>query len=81
MCGKDPVSGFDRCWETNNYGEAAVTSGAAAATWGVAGCTINGCVPPYTCNTKTKLCEPQKCLDDMSCPSGYHCDKTYLQCK
>jgi hypothetical protein len=80
-CQRDPVSGFERCYESNNYHEAAAHAGVAAAVWGVAGCTINGCKPPDVCNQKTKLCERASCESDSGCPFGFHCDLSISRCK
>lgn len=81
MCGEDPSTGLEQCYEDNNYGEAAITAGTATAVWGVTGCTVNGCEPPYVCNEKTKLCERAQCENDSGCPPGYHCDLKSLRCK
>lgn len=79
-CGRDPGTGFERCYQNNNYGEAAVAAGVGAAVWGVTGCEVNGCRPPYVCNRKTKQCELSSCENDMSCPAGF-CDLSTKRCK
>src|SRR5262245_45866405 len=73
VCRPDPVTGSERCQHTGGAPEAAVTGGMAAGLWAAKGCTINGCEPPFTCNTKTKLCERQACSEAVSCPPGYEC--------
>jgi hypothetical protein len=80
-CSRDPASGFERCYESNNYGEAAVNTGVAAALWGATGCTINGCQPPDLCNKESKVCERPRCETDSGCPYGFHCDLSARRCK
>jgi hypothetical protein len=82
-CKKDPVTGSEQCQPASgNYGEAAVTAGAAVGGWAVAGCTINGCEPPYRCNPDTKMCERIACGEGKrSCPPGYVCDESDGLCK
>ena len=83
VCQKDPITGSEtRCAATSgDPGEAAVTAGIAAGAWGVAGCTINGCEPPYRCNTETKQCERIHCDESKSsCPRGYTCDPVRHVC-
>ena len=83
VCQKDPVSGSEnQCAQTSgDPGEAAVTAGIAAGAWGVAGCTINGCEPPYRCNTESKQCERIRCDENKSsCPAGYTCDPVRHVC-
>jgi hypothetical protein len=76
VCRRDPATGAERCSTVSgNYGEAAVTATAAAASWAVVGCDVNGCEPPYRCNPETKLCERIRCGEGVgSCPAGYTCD-------
>lgn len=81
VCRKDPSTGFERCDSGNNYGEAAVTGGIAAGLWAAEGCTINGCEPPYRCNSETKRCERPRCGGDTDCPAGYTCDLGDSLCK
>ena len=83
VCKKDPITGSRQCQRSSgDPAEAAVTAGAATASWAVVGCTVNGCQPPYTCNTKTKLCERITCEEGTKrCPPGYTCDAEDFLCK
>jgi len=81
-CKKDPITGSDQCYGTSNSGgEAAVAAGVAAASWAVVGCTVNGCVGPYRCNEKTKMCEPIACSENNACPPAYNCNLTRGRCE
>lgn len=81
QCRRDPITGSQQCQTSGgDYGEAAVTAGVAAGTWGVVGCTVNGCELPYRCNEKTKQCEPLHCKSDADC-SGYGCDVDEGRCR
>lgn len=82
-CQKDPITGSQRCESSSgDYGEAAVTTGAAAAAWAAAGCTINDCEPPLRCNRETKMCERIPCDEGgRGCPAGYFCDPDDRLCK
>ena len=73
LCKRDPITGSERCQQTGGPGDAAVTGGVAAGVWVAAGCTVNGCEPPFACNAKTKQCERQTCSERVSCPPGYQC--------
>lgn len=80
----DPVYGGRRtgaCFASSSPVDAVVTAGAAAAAWAVVGCTVNGCTPPYRCNTQTKLCEAIHCDENESCPPAYECDLIEHRCK
>ena len=82
QCKKDPITGSDRCERTTSSGgEAAVMAGAAAATWGIAGCTVNACVGAYRCNEKTKQCEPLTCDENAPCPPPYECNPDIHRCE
>ena len=85
QCRRDPVTGSEQCsMVSDSPGEAAATAAASAATWGVVGCTVNGCQPPFTCNAKTKLCERIRCHESTgtgACPPGYSCDPVKDVCK
>jgi hypothetical protein len=77
LCREDPVTGSEtQCAATSgDPAEAAVTAGIAAGAWGVVGCTVNGCEPPYRCNHESKQCERIRCDEnESSCPPGYMCD-------
>jgi hypothetical protein len=76
VCRKDPITGSERCQASSgNAGEAAGTVVGAAAAWGVVGCKVNGCEPPFRCNAGTKMCERTPCGEGQgSCPPAYHCD-------
>jgi hypothetical protein len=82
MCQKDPTSGSEQCSATSSDpGEAAATAAFAAGAWGVAGCTVNGCLPPYRCNAESKQCERIRCDENKSsCPAGYVCDPNKRVC-
>lgn len=80
VCRPDAISGAERCQQTGGYGDAAITGGAAAGVWAAAGCTVNGCEPPYRCNGKTKLCERLSCSETAHCPPGYSCDPRDRTC-
>jgi hypothetical protein len=83
VCKRDPITGSERCQPASgDYGEAAATVGIASAAWAVAGCTVNGCEPPYRCNGETKMCERIPCGEAKdSCPPMYHCDAEDNLCK
>ncbi len=81
VCRPDPITGSDRCSQTGGYGDAAITGGVAAGAWGVAGCTVNGCEPPFRCNGKTKQCERTTCNETKDCPPGYECNASDLKCR
>ena len=75
VCRKDPITGSQQCQTASgNYGEAAGTALGAAAVWGVAGCKVNGCEPPFRCNEGTKMCERIPCSEGDACPSAFACD-------
>ena len=81
VCKPDELTGVERCEHTSDsMGNAAVAAGAAAATWAVVGCTVNGCAPPTQCNTKTKQCEPIPCDGPSACPTGYECAEDTHTC-
>jgi hypothetical protein len=73
VCRPDGITGAERCEQAGGAGDALVTGGAAAGIWAAAGCTFNGCEPPFRCNAKTKLCERLTCSETSSCPPGYQC--------
>ncbi|HEX2678350.1 MAG TPA: hypothetical protein VHM19_16975 [Polyangiales bacterium] len=82
VCRRDPITGGEQCGPTsNNYGEAAVGAGAAATTWAVVGCTVNGCPAPDRCNETTKQCEATLCHSDKECGAGFHCDIVSTRCR
>jgi hypothetical protein len=83
VCKKDPITGSRQCQRSSSDPtEAAVTAGAATASWAAVGCTVNGCEPPYTCNPKTKMCERIPCEEGSNrCPPGYLCDPEDQLCK
>jgi hypothetical protein len=83
VCQRDPVTGSERCQTSSgDYGEAAATAVAATAAWGVVGCTVNGCQPPFRCNQETKQCERIRCTEgNASCPPAYVCDPKDQLCK
>jgi hypothetical protein len=82
ICKRDPITGSEMCQSvSDSYGEAAVGAGAAAVTWGVVGCTVNGCVPPYVCNGKTKMCELVHCSETTRCPAGTVCNVSEGVCR
>ena len=81
VCRPDPISGSERCQQTGGAADAALTGGVAAGVWGVAGCTVNGCEPPFRCNGKTKLCERLECSETLACPPGYECDLEDKRCR
>jgi len=82
-CREDAITGMQRCSPASgDYGEAVGTAVVSGAAWGVAGCTVNGCEPPFRCNGETKQCERIPCGEGGdSCPPGYNCDAEQLVCK
>jgi hypothetical protein len=82
-CTRDPITGQSRCQQASgSYVEAAGTAVAAVAAWGVVGCTVNDCEPPFRCNRDTKLCERIRCSEGRnSCPPAYNCDPVDQVCK
>ena len=82
-CTRDAVTGSERCAPASgSYGEAIGTAAVAGGAWAVAGCTVNGCEPPYRCNGETKMCERIACGEALSaCPPGYNCDPDDNLCK
>jgi hypothetical protein len=82
VCRRDVITGTQRCETTGggDYGEAAVTAGAATGAWVAVGCTVNGCELPYRCNEKTKQCEPLQCTSNSDC-AGYGCDQSSGRCR
>lgn len=81
VCRRDAITGSERCDRvSDDYGEAASTAGVATAAWGVAGCTVNDCRPPYKCNEKTKQCEATVCDKDSDC-LGFTCDTERGKCR
>jgi hypothetical protein len=82
QCKKDPITGSEQCHRTTSSGgEAAVMAGAAAAGWGIAGCTVNGCLGAYRCNEKTKMCEALSCDENAPCPAPYECNLDSHRCE
>lgn len=80
-CRKDVITGNEQCQPVSRSPtEAAVGAGAAAASWAVVGCTLNGCPPPDRCNPQTKLCETTSCHSDRDCGAGFHCDASSSHC-
>jgi hypothetical protein len=83
VCKKDQITGSPRCQSSSgDPGEAVGTAAAAAGAWAVAGCTVNGCEPPFRCNEKTKMCERIRCGEGQgACPPAYICDPEDLVCR
>jgi hypothetical protein len=81
VCHPDSISGTERCEQAGGAGDALITGGAAAGVFAAKGCTINGCEPPYTCNSKSKLCERLACSEVSTCPPGYECSPTDHRCR
>lgn len=82
-CKRDPITGMEQCQlASGSYGEAIGTAAAAAAATAAVGCTVNGCEPPFRCNSDTKLCERIRCTEGKaSCPPAYTCDPEQGVCK
>ncbi|HMI91478.1 MAG TPA: hypothetical protein VK509_08955 [Polyangiales bacterium] len=82
-CKKDPITGSQRCQNASgDPGQAVGTAAVAAGAWTVAGCTVNGCEPPFTCNAQTKMCERIRCDEGKgACPPAYVCDPEDHVCK
>jgi len=81
-CKKDPITGSEQCGlASSSGGDAAIMAGAAAASWAVVGCTVNGCLGAYTCNPKTKQCEPLVCDENKPCPAPYECNLPIHRCE
>ncbi len=76
----DPLE-RDRCTSTGGAPEAAVTAVAAGAAWGVEGCNVNGCNPPYTCNSETGMCERLRCGEGEACPAPFECNLLRGRCE
>jgi hypothetical protein len=80
VCHPDGITGTERCTQAGGYGDAAITGGAAAGLFAAKGCTLNGCEPPSTCNSQSKLCERMKCSEVSACPPGYECSMSDHRC-
>ena len=81
VCRRDAVTGNENCQlVSDDPREAAATAGAATAAWGVVGCTVNNCQPPWRCNEKTKQCEATSCQKDGDC-NGFSCDTEHGTCR
>ena len=81
VCRPDGISGAERCEQAGGAGDALITGGAAAGVFAAKGCTVNGCEPPYTCNSKSKLCERLACSESSACPPGYQCSPSDNRCR
>ncbi len=71
----------NECVVQGGPAEAVGTAAAAGVVWGVAGCRVNGCRPPYTCDHDTGYCEPATCSEGHPCPPGYTCDDRAGRCE
>ena len=80
VCRPDGISGAERCQQVGGAGDAVITGGVAAGVFAAKGCTVNGCEPPLTCNSKTKLCERLACSETRACPPGYECRADDQRC-
>jgi hypothetical protein len=81
-CPRDPATGMSQCMTTSSSpGDAAAVTGLAAGVYAFTGCTVNGCLLPDRCNTKTKRCEPIRCSETLSCPAGYKCQFASQLCR
>jgi hypothetical protein len=80
VCRPDGISGAERCQQVGGAGDAVITGGVAAGVFAAKGCTVNGCEPPFTCNSKTKLCERLACSETRACPPGYECHASDQRC-
>ena len=83
VCQRDMITGREECdLASSNAGEAIGTAVAAGAAWGVAGCTVNGCPPPFRCSAGGRVCERTPCGEAHgACPAGYACDPEELVCR
>ena len=80
-CQPDPISGSPRCGNTTGGPvEAATVGGAAVAVYAVEGCKMNGCEPPFFCESISQRCERVRCGEDAQCPQGFVCDATDNRC-
>lgn len=76
----DPLQ-REQCVSTGGPTEAVGTAVVAAAAWGVEGCRVNGCNPPYTCNDETRMCERLACGEGEPCPAPFECDTIEGHCE
>lgn len=82
VCRPDPLTGSQFCqMATDNRADAIVTTGIATAVYAVAGCTVNGCEAPDSCNSATKRCEPAHCDESKPCAAGYRCQPDSQVCR
>jgi hypothetical protein len=75
------VSDATQPYSSTSATNAAILAGAAAASWAVVGCKVNGCLLPFRCNEVTKQCERAKCSERQSCPHGWECDSERGDCR
>jgi hypothetical protein len=83
LCKRDTITGVEHCQPASaDTGEAVGTAVAAGAAWGVVGCKINGCPPPFVCSANGRVCERIACGESSgACPAGYSCDPEDSRCK
>jgi hypothetical protein len=83
LCKRDAITGTEQCQPASSSGgEAIGTAVAAGAAWGVVGCKVNGCPPPFRCSADGRVCERIACAEGRgACPAGYQCDPEDQRCK
>ena len=80
-CQPDPISGSPRCENSTGGGTEAVGVGmTAAALYAAEGCKMNGCEPPFRCETVSQRCERVSCGESADCPPGFECNMADHRC-
>jgi hypothetical protein len=81
-CQPDPISGAPRCDDTSGGPvEAVGVGGTATALYAAEGCKMNGCEPPFRCETVSQRCERISCGENADCPPGFDCDLENHRCR
>jgi hypothetical protein len=81
-CRRDPATYALECRPSfSGIGGLAAVLPLAIALQAWKGCTINGCELPNRCNQATKLCEPIRCSETQTCPTGYRCMHASQLCR
>jgi hypothetical protein len=81
-CQADPITGSPRCGNTSGGAQdAVITGGAATGLWAASGCKMNGCEPPFRCDTTNQQCERIQCGESADCPPGFACNMSDQRCR